>query len=274
MDNINPEKLINQAVELAMTYTPKLVLALLTLLIGLWIINRLTNGLGKILHFREVEDTLVHFLKSLSNILLKALLLISVASMVGIATTSFVALLGAAGLAIGLALQGSLSNFAGGVLILLFKPYRIGDYIEAQGYGGIVKEIQVFNTILTTLDNQRVIIPNGLLSNGSITNVFAEPTRRVDITFGIGYGDDISKAKGVLQQVIDANTQVLSDQSKEIYVSAHADSSVNLLVRVWTDSPNYWDVYFSLYEQVKIAFDKEGITIPYPQRDVHIHQTN
>ncbi|MCO7226024.1 mechanosensitive ion channel family protein [Pleionea sp. CnH1-48] len=273
MESIDFEKLMNQAIELSMAYAPKLVLALITLLVGFWIIGKISKGVEKVLTFQKVEPTLVHFLRNLVSVVLKVLLAISVASMIGIATSSFIAMLGAAGLAIGLALQGSLSNFAGGVLILFFKPFKVNDVIEAQGYLGRVKEIQIFNTILTTLDNQRIIIPNGALSNGSIKNVFAEPTRRVDLTFGISYDDDILRAKSILKDVIDDQEFVLDDHDKEIYVSEHADSSVNILVRIWTKSETYWDVYFGMYEKVKLAFDKEGVTIPYPQRDVHIHQT-
>ena len=209
---------------------------------------------------------------SIISILLKAILVIIFASMVGVETTSLIAVLGAAGLAIGLALQGSLSNFAGGILILFFKPFKSGDVIDAQGYVGVVQEIQIFNTILLTLDNQRVIIPNGLLSNGCVKNVFVEATRRVDLTFGISYGDDIKKAKTVLQNVLDANEHILKSPKADIFVSAHADSSINILVRPWVNSENYWPVYFGVMEEVKLAFDREDITIPFPQRDVHMIQ--
>jgi len=247
------------------------LLALITLIIGFWIISKVVKGMSKVLAVRTVEVTLQRFLANLTSVALKAMLIISVASMVGIETTSFVAVLGAAGLAIGLALQGSLSNFAGGVLILLFKPFKIGDVVDAQGYVGVIKEIQIFNTIITTLDNERVIIPNGILSNGPIKNVFAEPTRRVDMTFGIGYDDDVRGAKEVLRHLIISDDRLLEEESgHEIYVSEHADSSVNLLVRVWCNSEDYWPVYFSMHESVKLAFDEKGITIPYPQRDVHM----
>lgn len=268
-DNIS--KFIDQAIEMAMLYLPKLLLALVTLLIGFWVISKLATGLEKILSLRKVESTLQRFLSNMMAGTLKVMLIISVASMIGIETTSFIAMLGAAGLAIGLALQGSLSNFAGGVLILFFKPFKIGDVIEAQGYVGVIKEIQIFNTIVTTLDNERVIIPNGILSNGPIKNLFAEPIRRVDMTFGISYDDDLLKAKEVIRDLIKADSRLLEDEKgHEIYVSAHADSSVNLLVRVWCPSENFWGVYFDMHENVKLAFDKNGVTIPYPQRDVHM----
>jgi small conductance mechanosensitive channel len=199
------------------------------------------------------------------------MLFIAVASMVGIQTTSFIAVLGAAGLAVGLALQGSLANFAGGVLILLFKPFKVGDVIEAQGHLGVVKQIQIFNTILTTGDNRIVIIPNGPLSNGSLVNINQEPTRRIDFSFGIGYGDDIDKAKSVLEGLVGAESRILKDPAHLIAVEALADSSVNIKVRVWVNTADYWGVFFGMTETVKKTFDKEGISIPFPQRDVHMH---
>ncbi|MGB1298017.1 MAG: mechanosensitive ion channel family protein [Psychrobium sp.] len=274
MDNLSTDKLqglIDQGIELAMLYLPKLLLAIVTLIVGFWVIGKVVKGIEKILQARKVEATLERFLSSLVSVGLKVMLLISVASMVGIETTSFVAVLGAAGLAIGLALQGSLSNFAGGVLILFFKPFKVGDVVDAQGYVGVIKEIQIFNTIVTTLDNERVIIPNGVLSNGPIKNLFAEPTRRVDMTYGISYEDNVQTAKEVIRNLILADKRLLEEEyGHEIYVSEHADSSVNLLVRVWCNSPDYWGVYFDMHEQVKLAFDEQGITIPYPQRDVHM----
>lgn len=274
MDNLSTENLqtlMNQGLELAMLYLPKLLLAIVTLIVGFWIIGKIVKGTEKVLQARKVEATLERFLSSLISVGLKVMLIISVASMVGIETTSFVAVLGAAGLAIGLALQGSLSNFAGGVLILFFKPFKVGDVVDAQGYVGVIKEIQIFNTIVTTLDNERVIIPNGVLSNGPIKNLFAEPTRRVDMTYGISYEDNVQTAKEVIRNLILADKRLLEEEyGHEIYVSEHADSSVNLLVRVWCNSPDYWGVYFDMHEQVKLAFDEQGITIPYPQRDVHM----
>lgn len=273
LSNIDVEKYANTAIELSMSYLPKLLLAVVTLVIGFWLINKVAHGLQSVLKLRKIDDTLQRFLGNLLGSALKIMLIISVASMVGVETTSFIAALGAAGLAIGMALQGSLANFAGGVLILFFKPFREGDVIEAQGFLGRVKEVQIFNTIITTLDNQRVVIPNGILSNGPVKNVFAEPTRRVDLTFGISYDDDIAKAKSVIQSLIEADEHILKEPNYEIYVSAHADSSVNLLVRVWALSEHYWPVHFGMLEKVKYGFDNNDITIPYPQRDVHIHNT-
>ena len=274
MENLEIDKLekyYDQAIELSMSYGPKLLLAILTLIIGLWIINAFAKGVDKGMERANVEITLRRFLKSLISILLKVILLISVASMVGIATTSFIAVLGAAGLAVGLALQGSLGNFAGGVLILLFKPFKAGDWIEAQGYVGGVEEIQIFNTVLKTGDNQRIIIPNGALSNGVIKNITAEATRRVDLKFGIGYGDDLLQAKTVLRNLVESDERVLKDQSMDIFVAEHADSAIILLVRAWVNAGDYWGYFFDMHEKVKLAFDKEGISIPFPQRDIHIY---
>ena len=267
---INVEQLTQTATELLLSYGPKLLLALVTLIVGFWVIKRVMGVFEKTLERSEVEVTLRKFLINLGGILLKALVIISVASMVGVETTSFIAMLGAAGLAVGLALQGSLANFAGGVLILFFKPFKVGDLIEAQGYLGIVKEIQIFVTILTTLDNRRIIIPNGLLSNGCLTNLNAEPHRRVDMPFGISYGDDVLKAKRVLQDVIATDSRVLKNPPSEVYVKEHGDSSINMLMRVWVKPEDYWAVFFNMHEQVKLAFDREDITIPFPQRDVHM----
>lgn len=264
------EKLTETAYTLALTYGPKLILAIVTLIVGLWVIKRVVAGLEK--HAAAKDPTLGQFVGSLTSVLLKAVLLIAVASMVGIETTSFVAILGAAGLAVGLALQGSLSNFAGGVLILLFKPFKVGDLIEAQGFIGVVKEIQIFNTILTTGDNRVVIIPNGNLSNSSMVNINQQSTRRVDFVFGIGYDDDIDKAKSILEEIASQDARVLKDPAHMIVLSELADSSVNFTVRLWVNTADYWGVYFDTHEAVKKAFDKNSISIPYPQQDVHMHQ--
>lgn len=261
----------HMAVSLIMDYGPKLVLAILTLIIGLWVIKRITNGLGKVLLSRG-DETLSRFLTSVAGVLMKLVLVIIVASMVGIETTSLVALVGAAGLAVGLALQGSLANFAGGVLILIFKPFRVGDLIEAQGHLGVVKEIQIFNTVLLSVDNRKIVIPNGPLSNGSMVNINAEPTRRVDFVFGISYSDDIDKTKALLNRLIDEESKVLENPGRTVVLSELADSSVNFTVRVWVNTADYWDVYFNMHENVKKAMDQEGISIPFPQRDVHMIQ--
>ena len=264
------EQTAGWARELALTYGANVLLAIITLIVGWWLVKHVVNVVDRAMQRSEVEGTLRGFLSSMVGILLKALLLISVASMIGIETTSFIAMLGAMGLAVGLALQGSLANFAGGVLILFFRPFTVGDLIEAQGFLGVVKEIQIFVTILTSLDNRRIIIPNGPLSNGCITNLNAEAHRRVDMTFGISYGDDVLKAKDVIHQVLATDDRILKHPPPDVYVSEHADSSVNFVVRPWVHPDHYWDVYFYMHEQLKLAFDREGISIPFPQRDVHV----
>lgn len=191
--------------------------------------------------------------------------------MLGVEMTSFVAILAAAGLAVGMALSGTLQNFAGGVMLIIFKPFKVGDVIDAQGYIGSVKEIQIFNTILKTPDNKTIIIPNGGLATSSMTNFSTEATRRVDFTFGIGYDDDIDKSRAVIEGLIKADSRIFTDPAPVIVVSELADSSVNFTVRVWANSGDYWGIFFDLTEQVKKAFDKEGISIPYPQTDVHVH---
>jgi small conductance mechanosensitive channel len=257
---------------LLVQYGSKLLFAIFVLAVGWWVIGRMLALLDKSLDRANVETTLQRFLLSFSNMGLKGVLLIIFASMIGVETTSLIALLGAAGLAIGLALQGSLSNFAGGALILLFRPFKVGDVIEAQGFTGTVDEIQIFNSILRTLDNQRVVIPNGILSNGCIKNLFVESTRRVDMTFGVAYGDDILKVKEIIERVLGEDENILSDPAPTVEVSAHADNSINFVVRPWCNSENYWPVYFKTHTQLKLAFDSEGITIPFPQRDVYIKQ--
>lgn len=259
----------------AALYLPKVVLALATLIIGFWIIGSILKGMRKGLNARQMDPSLGKFLSSVIGVLLKVALLIMVATMVGIQTTSLVALVGAAGLAVGLALQGSLSNFAGGVLILIFKPFKIGDYIEAQGYAGVVNAIQIFQTILKTPDNKTIIIPNGSLSNGNITNYSTEPKRRVDFEFGIGYSDDIAKTKDVLVKIANADERILTEPAAPfVAVKAHGDSAVVIVMRVWVEAANYWAVFFDTMEKVKVTFDAEDISIPFPQRDVHMHNAS
>lgn len=265
------DALWNTILELATSYGIKLLLALFVLFIGFRIIKALTKGATKMMTKAEVSESLIPFLRSLISSGLKILLLISVLGMIGIQMTSFIALIGAAGLAVGLALQGTLQNFAGGVIILLFKPYKVGDYIETQGYAGSVKEIQIFTTIMNTPDNKIIIIPNSPIATGSLINYSAQTTRRVDLTFGIGYGDDVDKAKKVLSAMLDKHDKIKSDPAPFVRVKELADSSVNFAVRAWVESEDYWDVYFDITEQVKKDFDKEGISIPFPQKDVHIY---
>ena len=266
------EALSMKAYELGLEYAPKLALAILTLIIGLWIISGIRKLLQASMKKSKVDPTLVPFLTSLASWVLKVLLFISVASMIGIATTSFIAVLGAAGLAIGLALQGSLANFAGGVLVMIFKPYKVGDLIESQGHLGVVKEVQIFNTILLSPQSKRVIIPNGAVSNGSIINYTIEGKIRVDLTIGVSYDADIDQTKAVLMDVLTNNDKVMQDPAPFVGVAEMADSSVNFVVRPHCAPEHYWDVYFSVNEAMKKALDKNAIAIPFPQRDVHLIQ--
>lgn len=252
-------------------YGVPLIKALATLVIGIWIIKAIRrtvrNGLAK----SNIDASLQPFLVSLLYNALLVLLVLTALSTLGVQMTSFVAIIGAAGLAVGLSLQGTLQNFAGGVIILIMRPFKVGDFIEGGGHMGVIKEIQIFNTIMTTGDNKRVIIPNGGLSNASITNYSAEDKRRVDMVFGIGYGDDIKKAKDILVKLCEEDERVLKEPAFRVDVSSLGDSSVNFNVRPWVATADYWDVFWSFQEKVKLTFDKEGISIPFPQRDVHIY---
>lgn len=263
--------ILNTAYDKTMFYLPKLIFAIVVLVVGFWIINKFSNFIQKRMQ-KKMEPSLSHFLKSLISVSLKLLLFITVIGTLGVQMTSFIAILGAAGLAVGLALQGSLANFAGGVLILLFKPFKVGDLIEGQGHLGIVDKILIFNTILKTLDNKVVVIPNGALSNGSIVNYTAEGTRRVDMTFGIGYDDDFKKAIKVINDIIAKEKKALKEPAPFVRMGELADSSVNITTRVWCKTEDYWDVFFNMHENIKTEFDKLGISIPYPQMDVHMQK--
>nr|WP_223669371.1 mechanosensitive ion channel domain-containing protein [Kangiella shandongensis] len=260
------------AMEYAKIYLPKLAVAIIILIVGWILIKVLLGGMKKLFKAKDFDVTLESFLLSFTSILLKIILLITVISTMGVQMTTFVALLGAAGLAVGMALSGTLQNFAGGVMLLIFRPYKVGDFIEAQGHSGTVKEIQIFNTILKTPDNKIIIIPNAPISKDSMINYSMEATRRVDFLLGIGYDDDIDQAKKVIMDVITADERVHKDPEPFIAVKELADSSVNFAVRVWVDSGDYWGVYFDNLEAVKKALDAKGISIPYPQTDVHLHR--
>ncbi|MFC1778794.1 mechanosensitive ion channel family protein [Thermodesulfobacteriota bacterium] len=261
---------VDTLINLFVVWGPKLVGAILALLIGLWLANMIASGLSRRMEKSKVDPSLRPFLKSLVSTLLKILVVVSVLGMVGIQMTSFIAILGAAGLAVGMALSGTLQNFAGGVMILIFKPFKVGDVIEAQGYTGAVNAIQIFNTILKTPDNKTVIIPNGGLSTSSMVNYSTEPTRRVDWTFGIAYGDDIDKAKQVLNELLTSNDKVLQDPAPFIELGELADSSVNFTVRAWVNAADYWAVHFYMLEKVYRRFGEAGLNIPFPQMDVHL----
>lgn len=270
MENL---ELISQKIyDIVLTYGPKLIGTIIVLILGMWIIKLVQKTLRRNFEKREMDASLQGFLNSLIGMLFKAMLWISVIGMMGVEMTSFIAVLGAAGLAFGMALSGTLQNFAGGAMILIFKPFKLGDFIEAQGHAGIVKEIQVFNTILKTGDNKIIIIPNAGLSNSSMINYSTEPMRRVDLVFGIGYGDNVDKAKEVLLGLIKNDNRILNEPEPFIAVSELAESSVNIVVRVWAEAPNYWGIYFDLTENVYKTFEKEGLNIPFPQMDVHLQK--
>ncbi|MDY7531230.1 mechanosensitive ion channel [Pseudomonas sp. Bout1] len=254
-----------------MEYGSRFLLALVTLAIGWWLINVLTHRVGRLLALRNADLALQHFITSLANIALKVMLVVNVASMIGVATTSFVAAIGAATLAIGLALQGSLANFAGGVLILLFRPFRIGDWIEAQGTSGTVDSIQIFHTVLRTGDNKTVIIPNGSLSNGLITNTNRQPTRKVVFDVGVDYEADLQKAREVLLELAN-DPRVLADPAPAAVVSTLGDSSITVSLRIWTKTSDYWDVMFMFNELARDRLKAAGIDIPFPQRVIRVVQ--
>ncbi len=259
--------------DLVTNYGPRLLGALLVLIIGWKVIGIITGRIGKAMEKKDIELSLKSFVRSLVSILLKVLLIISVLGMIGIQMTAFIAILGAAGLAVGLALSGTLQNFAGGVLILLFRPFKVGDFIDAQVYMGTVREIHIFNTTLKTPDNKTVIIPNGGLSTSSMVNFSTEPTRRVDWTFGIAYGDDSNLAREVLNGLINDEKRILQDPAPAIVLSELGDSSVNFTVRAWVNAGDFWPVFFEMNEKVYRIFPEKGLNIPFPQMDVHLHKT-
>ncbi len=258
------------AVEVGLEFGLSLITALAIFVIGRWVAKALSRGLRKVLQAQKVDKILETFVSNIVYWLLMAFVIIAAITELGVKTTSFIAVVGAAGLAIGLAMQGSLSNFAAGVLIVLFRHYKVGDYIEAGGVGGSVMAVQILTTTLKTPDNKTIIIPNSQIMNGIITNYSANDTRRVDMTFGVGYDDDIDKVRTAIKEVIEADPRVHKEPAPVIVVGALADSSVNFNVRPWVNTSDYWPVYWDLTEAIKKRFDKDGISIPFPQRDVHI----
>ncbi|HAG16512.1 MAG TPA: mechanosensitive ion channel protein MscS, partial [Bacteroidales bacterium] len=251
-------------------YGTRVLFALLLLVLGFWVAGILKRSLAKVLEKRKIDESLTPFVLSLTHISLKILVVISSLSMIGVEMTSFIALLGAAGLAVGMALSGTLQNFAGGVIILIIKPFKVNDVVEAQGYLGTVKEIQIFNTILITFDHKTIILPNGGLATGSLINYSTQETRRVDWRFSIAYGDDFDKVKRILLELINMDTRILSDPLPFVALGELADSGVVLVVRVWVNTPDYWNVFFDLNEKVYKTFAKEGVNIPFPQMEVRI----
>ena len=262
---------IEKGINFVSEFGPKIIGALLIWIIGSWVIKKILKQTNKLMDKRGYDKSLQKFLMNLLSWTFKIVLIITILGVLGIETTSFAAILASAGLAVGLALQGSLANFAGGVLIMIFKPFKIGDLIEAQGEIGVVKEIEIFTTKLNSPENKEIIIPNGTLSNGNITNYSTEGQLRVNLTIGIGYDEDIKEAKAVLLKALTDNPQVLKEPAPTVNVSELADSSVNFAVRPWATTADYWDVYFGTLENCKIALDKAGIEIPYPH-SVEIHK--
>ncbi|MCF7918649.1 MAG: mechanosensitive ion channel [Candidatus Cloacimonetes bacterium] len=270
LDNFNFQLYWEKFIDLMIRYGGKFVLAVIIWVVGLYIIKLANKVIGKGMERSNVEITLRKFIISLLSFALKFLLFITCASIVGIKMTAFVTILGAMGLAVGLSLQGSLANFAGGVLINFLKPYKIGDFIETGGIMGTVKEISIFNTILNTPDNKRIILPNSNVSNNNITNYSAEKLRRVDFVFGVDYNTDIEKAKGIIAAVAAEHPKALADPAPFIRTGKFAASSIDITVRIWAEAVNYWDLYFDIMEQVKAAFDKAEIVIPFQQMDVNL----
>jgi small conductance mechanosensitive channel len=252
-------------------YSLKVVAALLIFIIGKWIARKISKVLGVLLEKNKVDVTLVGFLSNITYYALLIVVLIAAAGQLGINTTSFLTIVGAAGLAVGLALKDSLGNFASGVMLILFRPFHVGDLVVAAGVTGKIEQITIFTTVINTLDNQRVIVPNGAITADVITNVNANPTRRVDMVFGIGYDDDIALAKKILMDLLEADSRVLNDPAPTVAVAELADSSVNFNVRPWVKTEDYWGVYLDLTEKVKLTFDEAGISIPYPQQDLHLY---
>jgi small conductance mechanosensitive channel len=269
---MNMDALMAKIYELLTIYGLKILAAIAVFVIGRWVAKGLRNLARRVMEKKAVDQTLTSFAVNLAYVALLAFVIIAALGQLGIQTTSFIAVIGAAGLAIGLALQGSLSNFAAGFLMIIFRPFKIGDLIEGAGVTGVVEEIEIFTTTLKTPDNKTVIIPNASLTSGNIVNWTAKGTRRVDLMMGIGYDDDIDKARKIMADIIAQDARILKDPAPMIAVAELADSSVNFTVRPWAKADDYWGVYFDLTEKFKKAFDAEGISIPYPQRDVHIYE--
>lgn len=264
------QEILNWLSDLAVKYGLKLIGAIIVLIIGLWVIKLIMKGIKRAMGKKDMDESLKSFLGSMISIILKIMLFISVLTMLGVEMTSFIAILGAAGLAVGLALSGTLQNFAGGVMILLFKPFKVGDFVEAEGYTGVIHEIQIFITIMLTLDNKTVIIPNGPLSTNALTNYSTQPIRRVDWSFGIAYGDDYDVAKKWISELIKSDERILKEPALFIALGELADSSVNITVRAWVNAADYWGVYFDLNEKFYKGADDKGLSIPFPQMDVHL----
>jgi len=277
MENISIDSVgeyANYFLDKILSYLPSIISALVILILGLWVIKLIIGRLRKIMEKREVDPGVRGFSLSILGVVLNILLFIVIITKLGVETTSFAAILAAAALAIGLALQGSLSNFAGGVLIIVLKPYRVGDFIKAQGESGTVTDISIFYTILTTTNNQRVIIPNGQLSNNKVTNYSYEPTRRNNMTVGISYDSDIKKSREVLLNIVNSDERVLKDPAPVVLVGGLGDNSVDLSLRFWANQADYWGLHFDTIEKLKTELEDAGVSFPFPQRDVHLYDMN
>ncbi len=270
LQNLDSDALLQMTLPLA----TNLIIALAIYVIGRWLVKRLIKLTAVIMSRRKLDEALVEFITSIASVLLSFVVALIALEQLGIDTTSLMALLGAAGLAIGLALKDSLSNFAAGVMLILFKPFRLGDFVEAGGVAGVVEKISVFSTQFRTGDNREIIVPNSGIYGGVITNYSAKATRRIDLTIGIGYDDDIKKAREVLQHILQQDNRILAEPEPVIAVAELADSSVNFAVRPWVHSADYWAVQWDLLETIKLTFDEEGISIPYPQQDIHLRKPN
>ena len=285
IDPKSPQEIVSQSISWfesaknwlttsGLAFCVSLLGALAFLFIGFWVSKLIVKALRKMMVRKNSDPGLISFVCSLANIALKIMIIISVMGMVGIQMTSFIAVLGAAGIAIGMALQGTLSNFASGVMILIFKPYKVDDYIEAQGVAGVVKEIQIFNTIITTVDNKTIIVPNSALATNLLTNYSKQDKRRVDWTVGVTYGTDFKVARDSIMRILEADSRILKDPAPFISIIELADSSVNIVVRAWVNTPDYWDVFFDFNNKVYATFNEEGIEFPFPQMDVHLKNNN
>ncbi|MDH3558141.1 MAG: mechanosensitive ion channel [Deltaproteobacteria bacterium] len=253
-------------------YGIKIIAAIVIFVVGRWVARALRNAIKRMMTRGNVDETLISFVGNLTYIALLAFVIIAALNQLGIQTTSFIAVIGAAGLAIGLALQGSLANFAAGVLMLIFRPFKAGDYIEGAGVAGTVEEVQIFATRLKTPDNKTIIVPNAKMMGDNITNYSTKDTRRVDMVIGVGYGDDLKKVREILEDILAKDDRILEDPAPTIGVLELGDNSVNFAVRPWVKKEDYWGAYFDVTETVKRRFDEEGISIPYPQRDVHLYE--
>lgn len=272
LSSLSLDTAISKLIDLSISLGSKLLIAIIVFFIGRWLVRRCCRLVVRIMEKKQVEASLFSFIRSLVNITLNFLFVIILISILGIETSSFIALFASAGVAVGMALSGTLQNFAGGVMILLFKPFKVGDFIEAQGQSGTVKEIQIFNTIVATADNKIIIIPNGGLSTGIMKNYSKEENRRVDWEFGIGYGDSYDKAKMVITKLIESDSRILKDPAYFIALTSLGESSVNIVVRAWVKAPDYWGVFFDMNEKVYKTFAEENLSIPFPQMDVHLYQ--